>query len=114
MTGVALARRRFAILCGASSPIRVMLVSLDDDFCPHSHGFWKKHREEWPVEWIEMGGVEYGADEMMAFLEAKGGDQTLHLALQLVATKLNLARGSDPFIVPVVEAAPSTAPTIDR
>jgi len=49
-----------------------------------------------------MGGVEYDAAEMLAFLNAKGGDATFHLALQLVATKLNLARGSDPSIVGTV------------
>lgn len=78
---------------------------LNDDFCARSHGFWKTHPEEWPVVWILMGGVEYEAEEMLAFLNAKGGDATLHLALQLVATKLNLARGSEPSIVPTVEAS---------
>jgi large repetitive protein len=77
----------------------------DDDFCARSHGFWKTHRDRWPVEWLEIGGVEVEADEMMAYLNAKGGDATLHLVLQLVATRLNLAAGSDPGIRPVVDEA---------
>lgn len=78
---------------------------LEDDFCPRSHGYWKTHRELWPVDWLEMGGVEYEADAMMAFLEYQGSETSSKLMLQLVATKLNLVRGGDPSILPVVEEA---------
>jgi len=78
---------------------------LDDDFCQRSHGYWKTDEEVWPVDWLEMGGVEYEFEELMAFLEYNGPDATLVLAKQLVATKLNLARGSEPSILPVVEDA---------
>jgi uncharacterized repeat protein (TIGR01451 family) len=77
----------------------------NDDFCPRSHGFWKTHEELWPTDWLLLGGVEYGAAELAAFLASEGGDATFHLTLQLVATKLNLLVGSDPGILPVVEDA---------
>ncbi|MCP4663219.1 MAG: hypothetical protein GY856_48120, partial [bacterium] len=78
---------------------------LNDDFCPRSHGYWKNHTELWPVDWLELGGVEYGFEELLAFLKYKGKDASSKLALQLVATKLNLVQGSDPRILPVVEEA---------
>ncbi|HEX9734376.1 MAG TPA: Calx-beta domain-containing protein, partial [Thermoanaerobaculia bacterium] len=96
-------------LTSAGSPVLVRPAGagtiLDDDSCPRSHGYWKNHTGQWPIAWVLMGGVEYEADQMLAFLNAKGGDATLQLALQLVAIKLNLASGSDPSILPVVEAA---------
>ncbi len=78
---------------------------LNDDFCPRSHGYWKTHTDVWPVYWLELGGVEYELEELLAFLEYKGPDASYHVALQLVATKLDLARGSDPFILPIVAEA---------
>ena len=78
---------------------------LNDDFCPRSPGFWKNHPEDWPVDYLVLGGVEYGAAELLELLEYNGPDAASKLARQLVATKLNLAVGSDPFIVPVVEEA---------
>jgi len=85
-------------------PTGIGLIT-DDDFCARSHGFWKTHQELWPTDWLEIGGVEYGAAELEAFLGAKGGDATLHLARELVATKLNLLVGSAPEILPTVEEA---------
>ncbi len=70
---------------------------LNDDFCPRSHGYWKTHTDVWPVYWLELGGIEYEFEDLMAFLEYKGPDASYHVALQLVATKLDLARGSTVF-----------------
>lgn len=77
----------------------------NDDFCPRSPGFWKTHQELWPARELVLGGVRYGEAAMAAFLDAKGGDATLTLARQLVATRLNLLVGSDPFVLPTVAAA---------
>jgi len=85
-------------------PVGVGLI-LNDDFCARSHGFWKTHGELWPTDWLSIGGVEYGVADLQAFLEAKGGDATLHLVRELVAAKLNLLVGSDPGIVPTIEDA---------
>ena len=78
---------------------------LDDDFCARSHGFWKTHTEVWPTDHLEIGGVEYEMADLLALLEYNGPDASGHLALQLVATKLNLLVGSEPSILPVVEDA---------
>ncbi len=78
---------------------------LNDDFCPRSPGFWKNHTELWPQDYLEIGGVEYSFEELLVFLDANARDATMALARQLVATKLNLLVGSDPFILPAVEAA---------
>ena len=84
---------------------------LDNDFCPRSHGYWKTHREVWPVDWVEMGGVEFDDAAMMEWLEYKGGAAPGHLTLQFVATLLNLAMGS-PASSP--EGAPSILPAIEQ
>ncbi len=78
---------------------------LDDDACTRSPGYWKTHREDWPVDRLTLGGVEYGDVELMGFLQYGGPDAASKLAHHLVATKLNLANGTDPFILPIVEAA---------
>ena len=85
-------------------PTGIGLIT-DDDFCARSHGFWKTHEELWPTDWLTIGGLEYGAGALQDFLAAKGGDATLHLVRELVATKLNLLVGSDPEILPTVEEA---------
>jgi hypothetical protein len=88
----------------ALDPVGVGLIT-NDDFCARSHGFWKTHGELWPTDWLVIGGVEYGREDLQGFLEAKGGDATLHLVRELVATRLNLLVGSDPEILPTVEDA---------
>ena len=78
---------------------------LDDDFCARSHGFWKTHEELWPTDHLELGGVDYDRAELLAILSYHGPDAAFHLALQLVATKLDLLVGSDPYILPTVDEA---------
>ena len=78
---------------------------LDDDFCTRGPGYWKNHTEVWPVDYLVLGDVEYEADELLALLRYRGPDASFILAHHLVATKLNLAAGSDPVILPTVEAA---------
>ncbi len=75
---------------------------LNDDFCARSPGFWKTHTELWPVDRLTLGGREYSAAQLRVFLDYGGPDASLQLTRQLVATKLNLAVGSDPAIVATV------------
>ncbi|MCP4654242.1 MAG: DUF11 domain-containing protein, partial [bacterium] len=77
----------------------------NDDFCALGHGYWKNHTEAWPVDELEIGGIWYGADQLLEHLRYNGSDAASKLARHLVATKLNLAMGSDPVILPVVEEA---------
>lgn len=58
-------------------------------------GYWKTH-DEWPVEELTVGGQSYTRSEAQALLATPdGGDRSLALAKQLVATRLNLAAGTD-------------------
>jgi hypothetical protein len=52
-----------------------------------------------------MGGVTYNASQMLAFLSYGGSDASLHLARQLLTTRLNLAIGSDPAVAPIAATA---------
>jgi hypothetical protein len=102
----------FRVTLGETAPGDVVVLDpvgtgtiANDDFCPRSPGFWKNHRRLWPVDWLEIGGVETDADGLLALLTDNGPDASHHLARQLVATELNLRVGSDPFILPVVALA---------
>jgi chitinase len=85
---------------------------LDDDNCARSPGYWKNHTSAWPVQSLVMGGRTYNASQMLTFLLYGGSDASLHLARQLVATRLNLASGSSPSILPVADAADSFLATV--
>ena len=112
LTGTSLGEA--VLLDGVSS-----ITILDDDFCRRSPGYWKTHRSSWPVDHLTLGAVDYDASAMMSFLDYGGPDGATRLGRHLVATKLNLAKGSHPWIVPTVTAAdlfliahpPGSAPT---
>jgi hypothetical protein len=102
----------FFVDLGDAVPAEVVLLDprgegwiLNDDFCPRSPGFWKTHEELWPTDHLRIGDLEYGMEPLREFLAANARDATLALARQLVATKLNLLVGSDPFILATVAAA---------
>jgi len=78
---------------------------LDDDFCRRSPGYWKTHRSSWAVDHLVLGETDYDDDAMMDFLDYGGPDGATRLGRHLVATKLNLAKGSHPWIQPTVTAA---------
>ncbi len=81
------------------------ITILDDDFCRRSSGYWKTHRSSWAVEQLTLGAEEIDDDEMMSLLGYGGADGAKRLARQLVAARLNLAKGSHPWIVPTAEEA---------
>ena len=70
--------------------------------CPLSQGFWKNHVEDWPASALPMmlGTVAYNEQELLDILNmSPRGDASIILAKQLIATKLNIANGSDPTTV---------------
>ncbi|HEV8595130.1 MAG TPA: hypothetical protein VGR51_06340 [Thermoplasmata archaeon] len=68
-----------------------------EDACPLSQGFWKNHPGEWPEPSLVLGDETYAQDELLALLRRPvKGDASLILAKQLIATRLNVANGSDP------------------
>ena len=82
----------------------------NDDFCQHSPGYWKNHQSVWPVTELQLGGVWYYKTQLVSFLSSGGPDASILLSHHLVATKLNLERGSDP----TWGASPSVLPTVDQ
>src|SRR5262249_9423354 len=65
--------------------------------CPLTQGYWKNHPNAWPVTTLMLGGQTYSQAELLTILNTPvGGDASLSLADQLIATKLNIAAGSDP------------------
>jgi hypothetical protein len=77
----------------------------NDDFCAQPPGFWESNPEMWMVDSLEIGGVEYDSATLLWLLSYRGSDISHELARELVAAKLNLAVGSDPSILPTVDAA---------
>lgn len=77
----------------------------DDDFCQGTVGYWKSHPEQWPFSATRIGAVLADKVTLDRYLADTSGDLTLRLAQQLTATKLNLARGSEPSIAPIVQAS---------
>ena len=65
--------------------------------CPLGQGFWKTDPDAWPVTSLTLGSQTYSQVELLNLLNMPvRGDASLILADQLIATKLNIAHGSDP------------------
>jgi hypothetical protein len=80
-------------------------VIYNDDFCGQPPTFWENTPEMWPVDRLVIGSVEYDSETLMWLLSYSGSDVSHELARELVAAKLNLAVGSDPSLLPTVDAA---------
>ena len=75
---------------------RLRVPGLGAASCPASQGFWKNHPDVWPTDTLTLGSVTYGRAELLALLrKPPRGDASLILAHQLIASKLNVANGSD-------------------
>jgi hypothetical protein len=67
------------------------------DNCTHSMTYWKDHPEEWPVEQLTVGGVDYSKTQILQLLELPPSDYYLiDLAQQLSTAWLNVSKGADP------------------
>jgi hypothetical protein len=58
-------------------------------------GFWKNHPDAWPVQTINIGGVDYSETTAIFWLGNLGKDKTTTMFAQLVSAKLNLMIGND-------------------
>lgn len=68
--------------------------------CTYTQGFWKNHEEAWPVSSLTLGNVLYTKAQLLAiFGQPVQGNGLISLAHQLIATKLNIANGSNPATV---------------
>ncbi len=75
--------------------------------CTRTRGYWMTHPEVWPLATLRLGGRDYSAAEAGALLSTpSGGDRSLQLAQQLIASLLNRAAGADGSeIAATIEAA---------
>jgi hypothetical protein len=54
------------------------------------------HEEAWPVSSLTLGGITYTKAQAIGILQRPTkGDKSYSMAAQLIATKLNLAAGSE-------------------
>lgn len=61
-----------------------------------TRGYWVNHPENWPVSSLVLGNTTYTKEELIGILKRPTrGDKTYSLSAQLIATKLNLADGSE-------------------
>ncbi len=74
--------------------------------CTYTQGYWKNHEDEWPVAGLMLGSVAYTQAELLSiFGEPVAGNGLISLAHQLIATKLNIANGSDPSAISATVAS---------
>ncbi len=75
--------------------------------CTYTQGYWKNHRSAWPTSSLDLGGVTYDQTELIRLLKtAPRGDESLILAHQLIAAKLNVGGpASDPDVGALIAAA---------
>jgi hypothetical protein len=65
------------------------------DGCTLTQGYWKNHEEAWPVDSLDIGGVTYTKEELLALYNTPpSGDASLILEHQLATAKLNVAAGA--------------------
>ncbi len=79
--------------------------TITDSQGPRTPPQWLNQPGEWPVQEITLGGITYDQQALMQLLAYDGVDPSTRLARELAATKLNLASGTDPVIVPVADRA---------
>jgi hypothetical protein len=69
--------------------------------CPSSPDDWKHIPGAWPVAFLRLGGPTYTKRDLLAILSTSvessvSPDASMFLANELIAAKLNIARGLDP------------------
>jgi len=85
----------------ANSRIDIGAFELQQSRCPHPQGYWKTNPALWRVTSLTLGSQTYTKTQLVTILKTAVGtgtkaDASLILADQLIATKLNIANGSDP------------------
>ncbi len=76
------------------------------DPCIYTYRYWADHPDLWPVESLEIAGQLKDKSELMAMLQVYSNHiLAITVSRELIATQLNLANGSDPYIQPAVDEA---------
>lgn len=80
---------------GFSADVSATTLLPDANNCTFTQGYWKSHEEEWPVTSLTLGTVTYPQAQLLAILNRPAqGNGLVFLAHQLIAAKLNVARGA--------------------
>lgn len=75
------------------------IAAQDNPNCPTGQGYWK-NTPSWPAATIMLGSQTYTQVEALILLNTpSAGDASLTLAQQLIAAKLNVAKGLDASVV---------------
>jgi hypothetical protein len=68
--------------------------------CTFTQGYWKNHAEAWPVSSLMLGTVSYSKAQLLQIFKTEvKGNGLISLAHQLIAAKLNVAKGADPTAI---------------
>lgn len=96
-------------LTGDEIAVQLACVADDDTpttACRHASRWWLRHRGDWPVDSLVLGGVVYDQRQLEQLLrQPHRGLVGRRLAHQLAAAKLNVANGAGDDIGPVIAAA---------
>lgn len=89
--------------CGNFSTCTQIITVEGQEPCPLSPGYWKNHRNKWPVDSLVIGGDEYNDTEILYLLSNKlpnghsaNGDVSASLAKFVIAATFDILNGSDP------------------
>jgi hypothetical protein len=68
--------------------------------CTNVPAYWREHPETWPAASISVGGVTYSQAQLLDILNTPPqGDATYTLIHQLIAARLNIAKGADHSVI---------------
>jgi hypothetical protein len=75
-----------------------ILRTIERTSCPHSVSYWKHKTARWPLDNLILGNQTYSKGELKDILITRESkrDASLIMGRQLIATRLNLAIGTDP------------------
>lgn len=63
--------------------------------CTLTQGYWKNHPEDWPVNSLILGSVNYSKNQLLSILRRPvRGNGLVSLSHQLIVAKLNIADGA--------------------
>ncbi len=75
----------------------------EPNLCRFTSGFWKNNPEMWPVDALNIGGVEFSKDQLVEMMMAPiRGSGRLLMTRDLIAAKLNVANGCENLINKVI------------
>lgn len=81
-------------------PFAIQVTCASFTGCTLTQGFWKQHPNAWPLSSLSLGTTSYNQAGLLSILgQPVGGNGLISLAYQLIAAKLNIAKGADGLTV---------------